>query len=248
MVSTTPQSASGTKKRSRNMAPRPNHGNGESVSGLSNRVSKLETNVEVLGNRMTSLAEDIAISDRKQDNFFDEWRRQKESERIEKEKMIQARQTTPRDMIMMLAACVTMCAAIAGFGNYIIQTNLNSATGPLTQNLLNIPAAIEAAVSPLTERQNASSQASLQQRESIERLATTISLIQGTLSELKTSNLDMSQSIEDLDRRSLESGNDRARLGERLKAESELRIQADTNLREELRSFKGRMESGPRTP
>lgn len=242
-MSTTPQSASGTKKRSRNMAPRPNHGNGESVSVLSNRVSKLETNVEVLGNRMTSLAEDIAISDRKQDNFFDEWRRQKESERIEKEKMIQARQTTPRDMIMMLAACVTMCAALAGFGNYIMQTNIARATEPIVSNLANVPATINAAVTPLTERQNAASQSSLNQRDAIDRLSTMMQDVRGTLSELQRVSTDNRRAIGNLEEGRLEGLQHRAQIAEQIRGETQLRIDADTALRDELRFFKQKVET-----
>lgn len=213
---------------------------GVSVVAISNRVSKLETSVEVLGNRLSVMAEDIINSDRKQDAFFNEWRQQKENERREHDQAIRQKQTTPRDLIMMLAACVTMCAALAGFGNYIMQTNIARATEPIVSTINNVPAAISAAVTPLTERQNASSQASLQQREAIERLGGDIASIKGSLSELQRIAFDNKETIGGLVKKSVVNENGIVRVEEKNKAEQEIRELADTALRDELRFFKSK--------
>jgi hypothetical protein len=213
---------------------------GVSVVAISNRVSKLETSVEVLGNRLSVMAEDIINSDRKQDAFFNEWRQQKETERREHDQAIRQRQTTPRDLIMMLAACVTMCAALAGFGNYVMQTNIARATEPITSTINNIPAAISAAVTPLTERQNASSQVSLQQREAIERIGGEVSTIKGTLSELQRIAFDNKDILKDLIKKSVVNENATTQLEEKSRAEEEIRKLADEALRDELRNFKAR--------
>lgn len=202
-----------------------------SISSVSNRVSKLETNVEVLSNRLTVLADDIAASDKKQDAFFSEWRSTKEQERKDHDALARARQTTPRDLIMMLAACVTMCAALAAFGNYIIQTSIARATSPLEATLSNVPAAIAAAVDPLTERQNAASQASLQQRDSIERITSALTDVRGRLTEVQrvaTDNRSISLKTSD---RAVQNEIDIGKLSERITSEQELRELADKALR-----------------
>lgn len=241
--SMTKRSARGTSKRRRTSMSTKAHDGTMTLSGITTRVSRLETSMEVLGNQVKSLSEDISLSDKKQDNFFNEWRTQKEQERKEKEQMFQARQTTPRDLIMMLAASVTMCAALAGFGNYIMQTNIARATEPIVSSLSNVPSAINAAVTPLTERQNAASQSSLNQRDAIDRLSTSMSDVRGTLSELQRVSQDNSRAIGELERGRIESVQHRAQIAEQIKGEAQSRKDADDSIKGELNFFREKLDN-----
>ena len=62
--------------------------NGNTVTALSGRVTKLENSMEVLTVRVGDLSQDIAASDRKQDAFHQEWRDHKEAERRQREQVL----------------------------------------------------------------------------------------------------------------------------------------------------------------
>lgn len=98
-----------------------------SLSSVSSRVSKLETSVEVLGNRMTVLSDDITVVGRQQENFHQEWRDQKKRE----DEKVQSRQITVPAAFGMAFGLLSSVAIMAGVGNWVIDSKVNAATGPL---------------------------------------------------------------------------------------------------------------------
>lgn len=105
-----------------------------SLTSVNNRVSKLETSVEVLGNRMTVMADDITHVGNQQANFHQEWRDQKKRE----DEKVESRQITIPAAFGIAFGMITSMAVLAGVGNFIIDSKIVTATLPLSSRQDNL--------------------------------------------------------------------------------------------------------------
>lgn len=122
-----------------------------SLSSVNNRVSKLETSVEVLGNRMTVMAEDITAVGQQQSNFHQEWRDQKKRE----DEKVQSRQITIPAAFGIAFGMITSMAVLAGVGNFIIDSKIVTATLPLAGRQDNLVESLRALRDGLERSQQA---------------------------------------------------------------------------------------------
>lgn len=208
--------------------PRNGHSPGSNtVTALSGRVTKLESSMEVLSSRVGDLSQDIAASDRKQDHFHQEWRdqkeaerRQREQERRDQENFQRSRATTPRDIVVMLAAAVTTATAFAAMGSYVMDTKISGA------------------IQPVVSRQEASAQSTIDISGQMERMAVrlsdNISKTEAVAARAETNYrlvLDHAVRVRELE---IED----ARHQEQIKAEAVLRETVDGWIVQELRRYK----------
>lgn len=127
-----------------------------SLTSMSARVSKLETSVEVLGNRMTVLSADISDVGRQQENFYQEWRDQKKHE----DQKVQSRQITVPAAFGIVFGLISSMAILAGVGSFIIDSKIATSTLPLTSRQDSLADSVRAGREETLKIQNDLSRAS----------------------------------------------------------------------------------------
>jgi hypothetical protein len=181
--------------------------NGNTVTALSGRVTKLENSMELLTVRVGDLSQDIAASDRKQDAFHQEWRDQKEAERRQRdqerrdqENFQRSRATTPRDVVVMMAAVVTTLTAFVAVASYTLDSKIITS------------------IQPIASRQEALAQSTLDIRDQLDKLSVRIGEIVSK-ADLASSRAEANfKLVQDHELRMRIIENEIARQDERLKA------------------------------
>lgn len=180
------------------------------------RISSLETSVTQLHNGLELVKVQVADTNKDIMDFRSEWRASIDSRNNEEKTRrdaAQSRRATPVQWAMVVFAGGTFVTALLAGFFFLTKAYVDGTVTPvLTQ---------------ITERQSASSEASLQQREVMERLGSGQGELRASMAELARTSTDNRKFIEDHDAALGEHTERLARIEERAKAEEQLRLQAD---------------------
>lgn len=244
------------------------NGNGTGgLAALSSRVGKLEIGFEGLGRDVKGLAEDLAASGREHREFVADWKRredQKEDARkkeaAERDRYQRERRVTVPQIVAMVASITVIIGAMFGGLFWVItstsEPRFTSIEGTMQSIIPSLSTQIKAAVDPLTARQEATTQANLARNEQLAGDRERQAKLEVQVAELRRVVLDADARSKtnaealienrEADTRSKVEREMEARLREQaISYEGRIRDLADTAIREELRSFKTRVQPSP---